>query len=53
MKVKVPLMLLVLVALLGYVLGTEKGRSQRDVLLVKIGRKDADTPAVDAERAVA
>jgi len=44
MKVKVPLMMLVLVALLGYVLGTERGRSQRDVLLVKLGRREADTP---------
>ncbi len=44
MKVKVPLMMLVLVALLGYVLGTERGRSQREVLFVKLGRRGADAP---------
>ncbi len=54
MKVKIPLvLLLVLAAAVGYMLGTENGRAQRDVILVKLGRKDAegvgeaagDTPA--------
>ena len=44
MKVKVPLALLLLVAgAVGYLLGTESGRSQRDVILVKMGRKQADS----------
>ena len=42
MKVKIPLALLLLIATaLGYALGTENGRAQRDVILVKLGRKDA------------
>jgi hypothetical protein len=42
MKVKIPLALLLLIAMaLGYALGTENGRTQRDVILVKLGRKDA------------
>ena len=52
MKVKVPLAALLLLALaLGYVLGTENGRAQRDMVLVKMGRKPADEPGVDDESA--
>jgi hypothetical protein len=48
MKVKVPLAMLLLLALtVGYVLGTENGRAQRDMILVKLGRKEADEPASD------
>lgn len=46
MKVKVPLFALLLLAIaVGYMLGTENGRAQRDVLLVKMGRKPADEAA--------
>ena len=46
MKVKLPLAVLLLLAIaLGYVLGTESGRAQRNVILVKLGRKQADEPA--------
>lgn len=52
MKVKIPLVLLLLIATaLGYALGTENGRAQRDVILVKLGRKDApedETAEADA-----
>jgi hypothetical protein len=42
MKVKIPLALMLLIAtVLGYALGTENGRAQRDAVLVKLGRKDA------------
>ena len=48
MKVKVPLaLLLLLAAAIGYLLGTEKGREQRDVILVKVGRKQPDTAVPD------
>ena len=48
MKVKFPLAVILLLALtLVYVLGTENGRAQRDMILVKMGRKDADEPVVD------
>jgi hypothetical protein len=48
MKVKLPLATLLLLALVvGYVLGTENGRAQRDMILVKLGRKEADEPASD------
>ena len=48
MKVKVPLAMLLMLALaVGYVLGTENGRAQRDMILVKLGRKEADEPASD------
>ena len=56
MKVKIPLVLLLLAAVIGYVLGTERGRAQRDVILVKLGRKSGEdegagqeTEAVDTE----
>jgi hypothetical protein len=42
MKVTIPIGVLLLAVLLGYLLGTESGRAQRDVVLVKLGRKDAD-----------
>ena len=42
MKVKIPLVLLLaIVSALGYALGTENGRAQRDAMLIKMGRKDA------------
>ena len=44
MKVKVPIALIVLLAIAcGYLMGTESGRKQRDVILVKLGRGDGDT----------
>lgn len=44
MKVTIPLALLLLLAgAVGYLLGTEAGREQRDAILVKMGRKDANT----------
>ncbi len=52
MRVKIPLaLLLLLAAAIGYLLGTERGRSQRDVILVKLGRKagDEEEPAPAAE----
>ena len=43
MKVKVPLLLVIVLALLvGYMMGTESGRARRDELLVKLGRKQAE-----------
>ena len=43
MKVKVPLLLLLMLATLaGYLLGTEAGKAQRDVLLEKLGRTRAE-----------
>jgi hypothetical protein len=61
MNVKIPLLvLLVLAAAVGYLLGTERGRAQRDVVLVKLGRKSGEdeapgeeTEIVDAEAAEA
>jgi len=50
MKVKVPLGLLLLFAsALGYMLGTENGRQYRDVILVKVGRKEAETADPESE----
>lgn len=55
MKVKVSLLLLLaMAAALGYMLGTEGGRAQRDVILVKLGkgpREDAPADAPAAEDA--
>ena len=51
MKVTIPLGVLILAVLLGYLLGTESGRAQRDVILVKMGRggfDQGDDAAVDA-----
>ena len=42
MKIKVPLLLVVVALVVGYLLGTESGRAQRDALLVKLGRKEAE-----------
>jgi len=42
MKVTIPVGVLVLVAILAYLLGTESGRAQRDVVMVKLGRGDSD-----------
>ena len=48
MKVKVPLTVLLLLAIaVGYMLGTEGGRAHRDVILVKLGRKEPDEPTTD------
>jgi hypothetical protein len=48
MKVKVPLAALLMLALaLGYVLGTEDGRTRRDMILVRLGHKEADEPALE------
>ena len=56
MKVKIPLLLLLLLAAAaGYAYGTEHGRAQRDVILVRLGRRDPDdgddeaTPSADAD----
>lgn len=43
MKVKIPIGLLSVVALLAYLSGTESGRSQRDVVLVELGRLEPDS----------
>lgn len=52
MKVKVPLLLLlVLAAAVGYTLGTESGRAQRDVILVKLGKGPKEEAAGDDEPA--
>lgn len=52
MKVKVPLLLLlVLAAAAGYMLGTESGRAQRDVILVKLGKGPKEEAAGDDEPA--
>ena len=43
MKVKVPIALIVVLAIAcGYLMGTESGREKRDVILVKLGRADAN-----------
>lgn len=43
MKVKIPLLLLLAIAgAVGFLLGTDAGRAQRDVILVKLGKKDED-----------
>ncbi len=50
MKVKVPLaLLLLLAAAVGYMFGTESGRLQRDVVLVKLGRKQDEGAEPDLE----
>jgi len=50
MKVKVPLGALLLLAIvLGYVLGTEKGRAQRDAILARMGRTGADDSEAAAD----
>lgn len=50
MKVKVPLMIvIVLAATVGYLLGTEAGRQRKELVLVRLGRsggQDAD-PVVE------
>ena len=48
MNVKIPLVVLALAAAIGYLLGTEAGQLQRDRLLEKLGRKEAE-----AEEAIA
>lgn len=47
MKVTIPIGVLILAVLLGYLLGTESGRSQRDVILVKMGRGRPEEAAAD------
>ncbi len=53
MKVKIPLVLLLLIAgAVGFLLGTDAGRAQRDVILVKLGRGPKGEPdAADASAA--
>jgi hypothetical protein len=58
MKVKIPLVLLLLIAgAVGYLLGTDAGRAQRDVILVKLGKKEEgdslEAAATGAAEAVA
>ena len=49
MKVKVPLLILLLMAAaVGYMYGTEGGRAQRDIILVKLGRGKDPSSADDA-----
>jgi len=52
MKIRLGVLLLLAITL-GYALGTENGRAQRDVILVKLGRKQADKPESDADAAEA
>jgi hypothetical protein len=43
MKVKIPLVLLLLLAgALGYLFGTERGRGQRDAVMARMGRSEAE-----------
>ncbi|MDH3683896.1 MAG: hypothetical protein OEV40_28570 [Acidimicrobiia bacterium] len=50
MNVKVPLgLLLLLVAALGYIFGTEHGRRHRDLILVTVGRKPNEEEAGDPD----
>ena len=59
MKVKIPLALVLLLAIsLGYLLGTEAGRAQRNMILVKVGRTPSEDEleaeaSVEAEAAAA
>jgi hypothetical protein len=47
-KVKVPILVLLLLAIaVGYLLGTEAGRARRDVILVKMGRKEPEEAAAE------
>ena len=49
MKVKVPLgILLVMATVLGYLLGTESGRQQRDSLMRVIRREEAADESIEA-----
>ena len=49
MKVTIPLMLLLLLAAaIGYLIGTENGRAQRDLILVKLGYKESETAEAEA-----
>jgi hypothetical protein len=48
MNVKVPLIvLLLLAAAVGYLLGTEKGRGQRDTVIAKVRRRGSDHDVTD------
>ncbi len=53
MNVKIPLKtlsaLLMVAIAVGYLMGTEAGREQRDQLLVKLGRKQAEAEQAIAE----
>ncbi len=50
MKMTAVLLVLAIGAALGYLLGTESGRQQKDIILVKLGRggDDAETATADA-----
>ena len=52
MKLKVLLIMLLLAAAVGYLLGTEQGRSQREVVLVKLGRRQPETDDPSADDAI-
>lgn len=54
MKVKVPLLvLLLLAAAVGYLLGTEKGRRQREQIVNRVLRREAIDELADAVDEVA
>ena len=48
MKLKIPLSVLVLALVVVYLLGTDRGRGQRDAILTKIGRGPATAPEGEA-----
>ena len=54
MKVKVPLILLLLLAAaVGYLLATEKGRGQRDQIIVKVReRRGGEAPSESADETI-
>ena len=51
MKLRIPLSLLLLALVVAYLLGTDRGRSQRDLILAKIGRGPTPAPADETARA--
>lgn len=52
MKMTVLFLLLAVAAAMGYLLGTEAGREQKEIILVKMGRKDGGIDAVVEEAVV-
>ncbi|HUW03237.1 MAG TPA: hypothetical protein VMW08_12855 [Acidimicrobiales bacterium] len=48
MKLKIPLSVLLLALIVAYLLGTDSGRGQRDMILAKIGRGPAPAPEGEA-----
>ena len=52
MNVKVPLLLLLaLAAAAGYAFGTERGRARRELILVRLGRKQAENSSTSDDGA--